>query len=63
VKESVLTKIGKNMLRWFGHLERTDEKRLTKEIYETDLGGNAMRGRKSWGTFVDQIALILVLAG
>jgi hypothetical protein len=29
------------MLRWFGHVERMDERRLTKEIYEADVGGNA----------------------
>jgi hypothetical protein len=32
VKEDVVTKIEKNMLRWFGHVERMDERRLTKEI-------------------------------
>jgi hypothetical protein len=39
VKEDVVTKIEKNMLRWFGHVERMDERRLTKEIYEADVGG------------------------
>jgi hypothetical protein len=24
----------KDMLRWFGHVERMDERRLTKEIYK-----------------------------
>jgi hypothetical protein len=33
------------MLKWFGHVERMDERRLTKEIYEADLGGNAGRVR------------------
>jgi hypothetical protein len=32
VKE-VVTKIEKNMLRWFRYVERMDERRLTKEIY------------------------------
>jgi hypothetical protein len=33
VKEDVVTKIiEKNMLRWFGHVERMDKRRLTKEI-------------------------------
>jgi hypothetical protein len=39
-KKDVVTKIVKNMLRWFGHVERMDERRLTKEIYEADVGGN-----------------------
>jgi hypothetical protein len=33
VKEDVVTKIEKNMLRGFGHVERMDEKRLAKNIY------------------------------
>jgi hypothetical protein len=53
-KEDVVTKIENNMLRWFGHVERMDERRLTKEIYEADVGGNAGRGRP-WRTFLDQI--------
>jgi hypothetical protein len=36
MKKNVVTKIEKNMLKLFGHLERMDERRLTKEIYETD---------------------------
>jgi hypothetical protein len=59
VKEDVLTKIENNMLRWFGHVERMDERRLTKEIYETDVGGNAGRGRAR-RTFLDQIGEVLV---
>jgi hypothetical protein len=39
-------------LRWFGHVERMDESRLTKKIYEADVGGNAGRGRPR-RTFLD----------
>jgi hypothetical protein len=38
VKEDVVTKIEKNMLRLFGLVERMDERRLTKKIYEADVG-------------------------
>jgi hypothetical protein len=34
-----------------------DERRLTKEIYEVVLGGNAVRGRP-WRTFLDQIGQV-----
>jgi hypothetical protein len=35
-----------------------DERRLTKEIYEADVGGNAGRGRHG-RTFLDQIEEVL----
>jgi hypothetical protein len=34
-----------NMLRWFGHAEEMDERRLTKEIFEANLDGNAVKRR------------------
>jgi hypothetical protein len=52
-----VTKIKKNILRWFGHVETMDERRLTKEIYEVDLEGNAVRDRPM-RTFLDQIEQI-----
>jgi hypothetical protein len=58
VKEDVVTKIEKNMLRRFGHVERIDERRLTKEIYEADLGGDAGRGRPR-RIFLDQVGEVL----
>jgi hypothetical protein len=32
VKKDVVTKIEKNMLTWFGHIERMEERRLTKVV-------------------------------
>jgi hypothetical protein len=60
VTEDVLNKIEKNMLRWFGHVRRMDEKGLTKESYdyEADLDGNAVR-RKHKRTYLDQIENVL----
>jgi hypothetical protein len=42
------------MLRWFGQVERMDERRLTSEIYEADVGANAGWGRPR-RTFLDRI--------
>jgi hypothetical protein len=47
MREDVVTKFEKNMLRWFCHEERMDERRSTKEIYEADVGGNAGRANIS----------------
>jgi hypothetical protein len=57
VKEDVVTKIEKNM-RWFGHVEKVEERRLTKEIYDADVGGNAGR-RRLRRIFLDQIGEVL----
>jgi hypothetical protein len=43
VKEDVVTKIKNNMLIWFGHVKRMDERRLRKD-YDTGLDRNAVRG-------------------
>jgi hypothetical protein len=57
VKENVVTIIEKNMMRWFGHVQRMDERRLPKEIYEVDLGGNAEMGPRR--LFLDQTTQVL----
>jgi hypothetical protein len=58
VKEDVVTKIEKNMMRWFGHAERMDKRRLSNEIYEADVGGNAGRERPR-RTLLDKIGEVL----
>jgi hypothetical protein len=47
------------MLRWFGHVERMDKKRLIKEIYEADVGSNAAGRRRPRRTFLDQVGEVL----
>ena len=53
-----MTKVEKSMLKWFGHVERMSERRLTKGIYMADVNGNAGRGRPR-KTYPDLIGEVL----
>ena len=44
LKEDVVTKVEKNMLRWFGRVDRMSERRLTKGIYVVDVSGKRREG-------------------
>ena len=37
----MVIKIEQSMLRWFGHVERMSDSRVTKGIYKADVSGNA----------------------
>ncbi|GBP56771.1 hypothetical protein EVAR_91423_1 [Eumeta japonica] len=37
LKEDVVTRVEGDMSRWFGHLERMNERRLTRQIYRANV--------------------------
>lgn len=50
-----ISKIEKRMLRWFGYMERMDDKRLPNGKYRTDVNGRVDRGRLR-KKFTDQMS-------
>ena len=42
---SACEKINQSVLRWFGHVERMEEGRLVKRVYQSDVIGVRRRGR------------------
>ena len=47
---TVGAKMDQSVLRWFGHVERMDEERLMRRVYQSDGEGTKRRGRprKGW---------------
>ena len=44
-KLRVLERIERNVLKWFGYVERMEEKRLVKRVYRANVEVNKGRGR------------------
>ena len=42
---SVLERIERNVLKWFGHVERMGEERLDKRMYHANVEGKRRKGR------------------
>ena len=56
--ENVTVRIKKNMLRWFGHVERMSDERMAKNIYDGKVSGKRDRGRPRL-TFENTVSKIL----
>ena len=42
---SIGTKVEKNILRWFGHVERMTDTQLVKKVYKSTMDGDRRRGK------------------
>jgi len=42
-------RVDERVLRWFGHMERMDDARLTKKVMNSRMSGNRPRGRPRYG--------------
>ena len=45
VTEEMSKRVDRKVLKWFGHVERMGDERLTKKVYKSEVGGVRGRGR------------------
>ena len=49
IGRELASRIDQRVLRWFGHLERMDESRLTRRVMTAEVSGGRVRGRPRIG--------------
>ena len=56
-KASVGERMDQSILRWFGHVERMEDDRLARKVYESEMQGPRCRGRprKGWMDGVKEV--------
>ena len=53
--EDITVRMKKNVLNWFGHVERMSDERMAKKIYDGKVSGKRGRRRSRSRTFVNSI--------
>ena len=55
VEVDAIGTVKRNILRWFGHMERMEDERLTKRVYRSEVGrvGRLGRPRIRWSVGVE----------
>ena len=59
---SVLERIERDVLKWFGHVERMGEERLVKRVHQANVGGSRGKGRPQRG-WRDEVKDLLLERG
>ena len=49
VRRELATRVGMNVLRWFGHVERMDNEQLLEKVINAKVDGRSARGRPRFG--------------
>ena len=49
VRRELAVRVDRNVLRWFGHVERMDDNRLLKKVVSARVDGRGARGRPRFG--------------
>ena len=49
MRRELAARVDKNVLRWFGHVERMDNEQLLKQVMHAKVNGRSARGRPRFG--------------
>ena len=58
----MVERANKGILRWYGHLLRMNNERLTKKVFMSEVIGNRGRGKPKW-RWLDGVKELLLAKG
>ena len=58
----MVERANKGILRWYGHLLRMNNERLTKKVFMSEVIGNRGRGKPKW-RWLDRVKELLTAKG
>ena len=58
IERELASRADQRVLRWFGHVERTDEHRMARRVLMTEVSGGQVRGRP-WLGWMDGVKVAL----